>query len=226
MSGLTPIPASRVSDLLARTRLTTQLQTDQLDLFRIQDQVSTGRRISLPSDDAPAALRAITLQRLLERKQQVRVNLETNQSFLAASDAALITVSGLLADIRGSALAVAGTTSTDEQRQVVAQQVNRAIQQLVDIGNQSFRGRYLFAGSRTGVQPYDFVDDYVRYSGNERALRSYSDLDVLFETNVTGGQVFGAISEPVQGTVDLNPHVTEATLLSSLRGGLGTPKDS
>ncbi|MBN1854948.1 MAG: hypothetical protein JW829_19595, partial [Pirellulales bacterium] len=221
MAGLTPIPTSRISDYLTRTRLTTQLQADQLELFRIQEQVSTGRRISLPSDDAPAALRAITLQRLIERKDQVKVNLTTNQSYLTVTDAALNTVSGLLADIRGSALAVAGTTNTAEQRAAVAQQVNRAIQQLVDVGNQSFRGRYLFAGSRAGVVPYDYVDDFVEYSGNERELRSYSDLDVLFETSITGNQVFGAISEPVHGVIDLNPHISGDTLLASLREGLG-----
>ena len=56
-----------------RQRLLAQLQGDQLDIFRLQNQVSTGRRITLPSEDAPAAQRAITLQRLIERKTQLRV---------------------------------------------------------------------------------------------------------------------------------------------------------
>ena len=107
MSGLVPIPNTRVSGLLGRQRLLHQLQGDQLDLFRLQEQISTGRRINLPSDDAPAALRAVTLQRLLERKNQLGSNLEAGQSFLAATDTALNDVAGLLGDIRGATLGVA-----------------------------------------------------------------------------------------------------------------------
>lgn len=221
MAPITPIPTTRVSDILIRQRLQTQLQFDQLSLLRIQSQITTGRRISVPSEDAPAALRGIELQRLLERKQQVRANLTTNVSFLNATDSALASVSGLLADIRGSALTVVDATSTDVQRQAVALEVSRAIQQLVDIANQQFRGRYLFAGSLTTVQPFEANGNLIAYKGNEEHLLSYADIDLLFETNLHGNQVFGAISEPVRGTADLDPILTAETRLSDLRGGRG-----
>jgi len=226
MAGIVPIPTTRVSDLFVRQRLLTQIQVDQRDVFRLQQQVSTGRRISLPSEDAPAALRAASLQKLLERKEQVRTNLTTNQGFLSASDSALGNVSALLTDIRGAVLSVADTTSGSIERETVAQQVDRAIQQLVDVGNQQFRGRFLFAGSKTTQQPFDRVDTSVRYRGNEGQLRSYSDIDLLFETTITGNEVFGALSEPVRGSTDLNPVVTEQTLLADLQGGLGISKGS
>ena len=223
--AITPIPSTRVSDILVRTRLLSQLQFDQRELLRIQSQLSTGRRIILPSEDAPAALRAISLQRLIERKEQVKINLSTNQSFLSATDSALNTVSGLLAEIRGGALTVAGSTSTDE-RGAIKLLVDRAIQQLVDVGNQSFRGRFLFAGTRTTEQPFDIVDGFVRYNGNEGELRSFSDLDVLFETSINGNEVFGAISDPIRSKIDLNPPLTAITLLTDVRGGLGISNGS
>lgn len=221
MSGLIPIPNTRVSGLLSRQRLLGQLQADQLALFRIQDQVSTGRRINLPSEDAPSALRALTLQRLIERKDQIGTNLESGQSFLAATDAALNDVAALLGNIRGEALGVADTISTQVQRDALATEVTRTIEQLVRIGNQQFRGRYLFAGSQTNVQPYQLDGNYIRYDGNEKEIRSYSDIDVLFTTNAVGNDVFGGISPEVLGTADLNPELTAATPLSSLRSGVG-----
>jgi hypothetical protein len=36
MAGVIPIPSTRVSGYLLRTRLTQQFQRDQLDLFRLQ----------------------------------------------------------------------------------------------------------------------------------------------------------------------------------------------
>lgn len=220
--AISPVPSTRVSDLFVSQRLLAQIQSDQIELFKVQNSISTGRRISVPSEDAPAALRAISLQDLLQRKQQFQTNLATNQSYLTASDSAIQGVSTLLADIRGEALAVADTTSTDVQRRATASQVGRAIQQLLDIANRNFRGRFLFAGSSTDVRPFEQRQDgSIQYHGDEKNLLSYSDVNLLFETNVTGDQVFGAISGDVKGTVDVNPVLERTTKLSDLRGGRG-----
>jgi flagellar hook-associated protein 3 FlgL len=219
--AIAPIPSSRVSDLFTRQRLTQQLQTDQLEIFRLQDQISTGQRINLPSDDGPAALRAITLQRLLERKSQLKTNTQTGQSFLAATDTALNDLAKSLGDLRGAVLGVAGTASSQQERNAVIEEVNRTIEQLVQTGNRKFRGRFLFSGSQTSTQPYQFEDEFVKYLGNENQVNSYSDLNVLFASNSSGHSVFGGISEAVQGNTDLDPQVTAQTLLSSLRGGQG-----
>ena len=52
-------------------------------------------------------------------------------------------------------------------------------------------------------------------------LQSYSDIDLLFPTNVSGSDVFGALSAPTSASVDLNPSVTSDTALADLNGGLG-----
>ena len=226
MPPITSIPTSRVSDLLIRTRLLSQIQFDQSELLRIQTQIGTGRRILLPSQDAPAALRAISLQSLIERKTQIATNLETSGLFLSATDSALSSVSKLLADVRGTALSAADTTVTNQYRLTVADEVRQAIDQLVTIGNRKSQGRYLFAGTRTTTRPFDSSAGFVRYNGNEGQLRSYSDIDVLFETSIDGNQVFGALSTQVQGTVDLNPVLTSNSLLVDLHGGAGVSRGS
>src|ERR671926_279311 len=101
MSSLAPIPTSRVSDLFATQRLVSQMQGDQLALFKLQNQISTGKRLQLPSDDAPAALRAINLQRLLDRKGQISTNVQASNQYLSAADASLADVSNTLIDLRG-----------------------------------------------------------------------------------------------------------------------------
>lgn len=221
MAGIVPIPNTRVSNLLTRQRLMAQLQSDQLDVFRLQTQVSTGRRITLPSEDAPAARRAVTLQRLLERKEQLRSNVQTGKSFLQATDVALNNVAGLLGDVRGTALGVASTTATQTERTAALEEVNRAIEHLVATANTQFRGRYLFAGSQTNVEPYAVSGDYVHYAGDDQTISAFSDIGVLFGANAPGANVFGGISNEVLGGADLTPEVTADTPLSSLRNGRG-----
>lgn len=221
MSPIIPIPSTRVSDVYIRQRLLSQTQSDQRELFRAQNTIATQRRVVTPSDDAPAALRGISIQRLLERKEQVSVNLQTNNSYLSATDTALSNVSSLLASTRATAVSVVGTTATDTERESAAIEVERLIQQLIDVSNQSFRGRTLFSGSDTTSLSFESSGDGVLYSGDEKNILSYSDIDVLFETNLNGIEVFGGLSPAVVGIEDLNPIVINKTRLSDLRGGVG-----
>jgi flagellar hook-associated protein 3 FlgL len=141
MSRIIPVPTTRVGDFFVRQRLTSQVQADQLALFRLQNQISTGQRIQMPSEDAPAALRAINMQRLLDRKSQIQTNLQASNFYLATAESSLAQASQELVKLRGDVLAVSGTLTTDEQRQAVIQQLDRTLQFLVDTGNTKALGR-------------------------------------------------------------------------------------
>ncbi len=221
MAGLVPIPTSRIPGLLARERLTQQMQADQISLFRLQDQVSTGRRIILPSDDAPSALRSIALQRLLERKTQLDSNISTGQSFLENTWSTLGSVATQMIDIKAATLGVVGNVTTEEERNTAIIDINKTLDSLVGIANKQFRGRYLFAGSQTSQIPFSMENGSVVYHGDDGSVQSYSDIGVLFSSNASGLSVFGGVSDAVFGSIDLNPPINENTLLSSLRGGAG-----
>src|SRR5262245_6952233 len=149
MPSFYPVPSTRSTNLLAQSRLLQQLNADQLDLQRLQDSISTGRRIERPGEDAAAAQRGQIVQRLLELKAQAQINSQTAQSYLDATDTALANVASLLNDVRGAALTAASDTASDAMRQAAVAQVDEAIAQLLNTGNQEFRERFLFAGSRS-----------------------------------------------------------------------------
>ena len=97
----------------------------------------------------------------------------------------------------------------------------RRFKSFLNTGNARTLQQVFISGSRSLIEPYAFNGDFVEYRGNEGTLRSYVDLQRLFETNLSGVDVFGGISTPVQGSADLSPHLTEDTLLSTLNGGDG-----
>jgi flagellin-like hook-associated protein FlgL len=147
--------------------------------------------------------------------------LQVNQSYLSATDSALSTITTLLNQASGVAVSSSGNTLSPTQLQANAAQIDGILQQVVDTANQQFDGRYLFAGSSTGAQPFTLNGNTVTYAGNNTQLQSFFDTNSLFDTNVTGSEAFGAISQQVQGTADLNPIVTADTPLADLNGGLG-----
>ena len=118
------------------------------------------------------------------------------------------------------------TSDSESAQRQVAQSVDGLLQELVNAGNAKIGGRYLFAGSRSQSQPYGYNGEFVEYRGNEGSLRSYVDLERLFETNLAGTDVFGGISAAVEGSVDLNPQLTADTLVSTLNGGNGIGRNA
>lgn len=216
------IPTTRVSDMFVRQRLLTQVNSDQLSLFKVQQQIATGRRIQIASEDPQASLRIVSYQQLLARMSQLQVNVNTNQSYLTATDSAMGTASDLLTSVRADVLGAMGTTASDTQRAAAAQQVLAALRQMVDTGNQQYGGRRLFGGSQTAVVPFETTSSgAVRYLGDEKHLQSFADLDLLFDTNFTGQEVFGALSEEVRSTQDMTPILRPDTRLADLHGGDG-----
>jgi flagellar hook-associated protein 3 FlgL len=221
MCAITAIPTTRLSNQFITARLLAQIQGDQRGLLQVQSQIMSGRRLNLPSDDAPAAMRGMTLQSLLERKATIASGLKTVQTYLSASESAVGTATSLLSDVRATALSVVGSNVSQAERDAAVAQLDSVMNQLLSVGNQQFKGRYVFGGSQTQAAPFTQTDNGVVYSADEADLQIYSDITELTSSNVSGNSVFGAISKSVTGAADLNPTVTANTLLSDLHGGQG-----
>ena len=226
MSPIVAIPGGTISNQFASQQTIAQLAADKLALQKLENQVSSGQALNLPSDNPIAALDAVNIQRTLDQLTQVGTNLTTNQSYLTQTDSTLASVANLLSDAQSTASSAAGTAITASQQQQAADQIGQLVQQLVSLGNTNFNGRYLFAGSVAGTQPFVQNGTYVEYAGNTAPLSSYSDVNQLFQTNVSGAEAFGALSTGVQGTANLTPTVTAETPLADLNGGQGISKGS
>ena len=216
-----PVPNGRVSTPMIRRQMQAQLQENQLRLTQVQQQLATGRRVQLPSEDPPAAVRAASLQRILEQKQQIETNLKHTGEFLNVTEVALADVANLLSEARGLAVRAADTNTANEERAAIVEELDGILQQLTNAANTKYRGRYIFAGSDPTVRPIDAEGDAVVYRGNETTLRTLGDYDLLLDTSVPANDAFGTLSDAVVGTVDLDPALTDRTLLADLHGGAG-----
>ena len=219
------IPSTRISDLFVRDQLLNQLQLNSSDLYRIQMELSTGYRFQSISEDPVASLSVIGLQSLLQRKTQVQSNIDTNQSYLNTTDSSLSSISNLLSDARAIAVGATGSTATDESHHS-RESGGSNHSTVAKHGNQQFRGRYLFSGSESAAAPFQSAGNVIQYSGNEQKLLSYQDLNLLFDTNLNGNEVFGAISSQVKGQVNITPDLTNDTPLADLFQGQGISKGS
>lgn len=218
--NILPVPSSRVSDTFIQQQLLEQMQQQQQSLDKLQQEISSGSQLILPSDNPAAALQAIGLQSLVAQNQQYGTNLSTSSSSLGASDSALSQVTSLLDNMQGVALGAVGSTATASSRQSAVSQVQDTLNQLISLANTVFDGKYLFSGSAANGQPFQLTSAGVVYNGNDGILSSYGNAGNLFATNVTGDSAFGGLSADIGGA-SLDPIVTADTPLSDLNNGSG-----
>lgn len=215
-----PLLPGRIPGTLITERLRVQLQNAHRDLTLLQDQISTGHKFFLPSDAPSDAVRTIGLQKLQERKSQMLTNVQTNKSLLGATDSALASLADVLNKARQISSAGIGDSSSVEEKQAMALEVQALIRQTVNVGNSTFRGRYLFAGSQSNQPPFTLMaDNSVRYEGDRQQLNAYADLGLLLANNIDGDRGLGALTTPVGS--DINPALTLQTSLRDLYGGRG-----
>ena len=223
MSGIIPFGYGRVSQSLMTHRELWGTQSQLTNLSSLEQQIITQQQYQLGSESPYKASQTLNVQMLIERKQQSVTNLTVTQSFLSATDSSLKQVSDLTVDARGNAVTAVQTTTSVTERQALAVEVKSITQSIFNLANTQYLDRYLFSGASTATLPFVWGDGShsVKYVGSETSLNTWGDLGILTQTTADGVSVFGAVSEAVRGSTDLNPTLQPETLIASLNGGKG-----
>ncbi len=223
---------SRVSTTLTSNVILSNLRRNQEDLFRIQEQLSTGYQIIRPSDDPIGANRVQDFTQRISQGEQFVRNIDTAQGRLTMSDASLSEANEIANRARELLLSQAQSTATAQTRLVAAQEVTQLLQEAVNLANIRYEDRYLYGGSRTGSAPFALLGSDVVFRGDLSEFRADVADGLRVSTNVTAG-VFGALSSDLRGLdpatlqpVDLDPQVTVSTRLADLNGGRGVGSGS
>jgi flagellar hook-associated protein 3 len=219
--AISPINLSRTSFNLRTLSLIDSLRQNTLKLFLEQNRVATGNRLNAPSEDPVLAAKAMQLTEVLEHQDQILANIRHADSFLAAADSGIGEISTLLIDAHNIALEMVNSTSSQDQRDSMAELVDGIIDQLVSVGNRTYQGVYLFGGFRTREAPFTQLHGGVEYHGDASAILAHVDEAQDAQINLTGNDIFGVLSGQVSGWVDLDPALEEDTRLADVKGTTG-----
>lgn len=198
-----------------------QVNGTEKQLMDIEQQISTGKSLTTPSDNPSDAAVAMQLQKTLDQRQTYLGNLSEGQSQLGEVDNTLGDLNGLLQQAQTIASANVGSDVTDQERQGAASVVNSLYNQALSLANKQFEGTYLFAGDKSTNPPFQDNGNGVQFVGSTKLLNNVYDINTSESFMVDGSQVFGALSTKVQGSADLTPNLTPGTLISDMGGATG-----
>jgi flagellar hook-associated protein 3 FlgL len=188
---------------------------------QLNEQIATGQRITMASEDPQAASRVMRLRSEKMAAQQYAKN--TNVA-LGISQATYAAVDRLrqLSDRAGELAAASNSDNVSPQeRQAYAVEVDQLIQAAMEAGNTKFQGEYLFNGRNTDTDLNGSTQPFVLASGTP---------DSVTHQETTDGaeiQISDTLSiAPRLNNADNQKISTFINNLVSLRDGLNTSSTS
>lgn len=141
----------------------------QEQLNRLSQQMATGRRIVNPADDPSGSARVVALSQSIAVADKYAGNAASAVDTLTQESTTLQNVSDLLRQVRNLALQMGNGTQNDDTRRNAAAAVTNQLSQLLQLANaRDGNGNYLFAGSKSNIQPFALTGGTpaVSYSGD------------------------------------------------------------
>ncbi len=215
----------RVSTLSSYLNGLTSMQRLQSALDQTQRQISSGRRILVPSDDPVASARALDMRESIARLGQFDRNAGIAQNRLSQEESALSSVNDALQRVRELAIQANNATQSNESRSAIAVEMRELLDGLVQVANQKGgNGQYMFAGLLAETQPVTRSGSTFSYNGDQRQRliqisesRQVADgdsgADVFFRIRAGNGEFTTSPSAANTGTGVLGPgSLTNPTL--------------
>jgi flagellar hook-associated protein 3 FlgL len=168
---------------------------------RLQQQLTSGRLISAPSDSPTGTNRAMQTRSDQAASAQQQRNITDAKSWLEQTDSALQEMLDTARRVRD--LTVQGSSTgaqSDVSAQAIATEVKSLREGLLSLANRTIGGRPLFGGVTPGTKAYDATGAYVGQAGPP-VTRRVSDTEVV-RVDTTGPEAFGPAGADLFAIVD------------------------
>jgi len=186
----------RVSTNLIQQQGVSSILQKQEQLLNAQSELSSGRKINLPSDDPSAASRISDLKEALNQITQFDENANYARQRLNLEEATLDSSVNILQRVRELSIQAANTGVNDIQsNQAIASEMKERLNELFDYANtRDANGEYVFAGfqSKTPAFSTDGVGNYT-YNGDEGQLAIQIGSNRQVASTDSGAEVFQKI---------------------------------
>jgi flagellar hook-associated protein 3 FlgL len=169
-----------------------KINTLQAEQVKLQQQISTGRRIESPSDDPVAAARALEVSYAQGINAKYADTRQTAQLKLNTLESSLTTITNLLVSAQSSLIAAGNGGYSDQERGFIANELKGTLEMLIGLANtKDSSGNYLYAGYQTTTLPFVANATGASYSGGinqQQVLQVESQRQMA--VSFSGDQVF------------------------------------
>lgn len=185
------------------------IQLHQQELARLQEQMSTQKRVNRASDDPASFSQARRMEALGTRYNQYQATIDSSRTWVDQTQSTLQDLTEIFSSAYEHGLRAANGSFNQDDAETVARSLEDLLDQTIDGLNAQSGDEYIFAGSTTTVQPFtvDSSTGAVEYNGNAGVRKRHIGLNVSLNVNLTGSQIHDTgngytITESLQNLID------------------------
>lgn len=191
-------------------------------MSKLQDQITSGSKITRPSDDPVVAVKGMGYRRDLGKVEQYSRNMNEVNNWLDTSDESLNQVGEQMKKVRELVIQAANDTNTPDERAKIKSEIDQIQKQLQDVANTKIGDRYIFSGTKTG-QPL-FINgtlNNANVNSEDVKIEVYEGIEM--KVNTAGVDLFKSVDDmmsKISGLLDPNriPLATSEEISSTLGG--------
>jgi flagellar hook-associated protein 3 FlgL len=171
------------------------LSRQQVEQVKLQQHISSGRRVLTPSDDPVAAASALEIAQARGLNDQYHTNAGVARDKLALEESALADATSLLQDVKTLAIYAGNPTLTNPDKKAIADELEGHYRQLLGIANRTDgNDQYLFSGYRGSTRPFgETAPGTVVYAGDSGTRTVQISASRVIQISDAGDAVFRAI---------------------------------
>lgn len=173
------------------------LEGAQVRLSDLQNQLSSGQRISKPSDDPVGIENAMRLKSTLASVGQWKNNASQALSIMNTTDSALSDLNSILQRIRELTVQAANDSNSTDERLATAQEVDQLTSQIEMLGNTQVGDKYIFGGTQTNTPPISGGT----WVGNTQDIAFQVGNNLTIPVTASGDKLFGTSAPDLLGTL-------------------------
>jgi flagellar hook-associated protein 3 FlgL len=144
------------------------------DMSRLQEQLSTGKRLLRPSDAPVDVANDLKLKTKLAEITQFKSNIEDGLAYMSVTDTAMSSMTELLQRMRELAIEGSTDTMSGDERFYINKEVEQLFRQMVALVDTQYKSDYVFNGTETKVPPLELK------SSTANAPENYTDLSMAY----------------------------------------------
>ena len=191
----------RVTNSMMINNLMRNLNNNLTRMEKTQQSLSSGKKFTRPSDDPIGVSRSLRLNTEIASMEQYKRNADDIGSWMSTTEMAVSNINEILKRTKELTVQAVSETNSVNERNAIAEEISELRNQIVQIGNTTYAGSYIFSGFKTDKPLFDADGQYdIGGAGNMLAFDEVIKINVgigdKIGMNTLGQRVFGLYLSP------------------------------
>src|SRR5690554_2974597 len=144
----------RITNRTLTNNMLRNLNSSLKRLDKYEQQLATGKRVILPSDNPASVANIMSLKTSLMETEQFLSNVDEAYSYLDSADIVLGSVTEILHRAQELTVYAANDVLDSAERTAIAHELEQLFDNVLQLANASHGGKYIFAGQKHTTVPY------------------------------------------------------------------------